>query len=155
MKPAKHLFFLLLAMQSCALQAQDSRFVEKNRLQSGWSDVQLPLGGEFEYGRSKADGRPKEVFMVGMPKRTLFVYLSAQEQKALWEMRQREIEKTQAQESVVVKKLVRHKSVVIEWPKVIVKGDQTCVPEIHFSDSPDWKEHLVCWNHWKKGIDNE
>jgi hypothetical protein len=31
-----------------------------------------------------------------------------------------------------------------EWPKVVVRADEICVPELASSDAADWRDHLVC-----------
>ena len=32
------------------------------------------------------------------------------------------------------------------WPKVVQQGDKVCVPKLDFSEQPDWRDHLWCFN---------
>jgi hypothetical protein len=87
----------------------------------------------------------------GAPKRDEFELFSAQEEEALWNLREAQ---RQAHARAMHPPAIRHaaqskpkRAPSIEWPKVVVSGGSTCVPTREFADSPQWREHLVCWNH--------
>jgi hypothetical protein len=104
-----------------------------------------PYGGEYVYSQGESsDGRTAQRFVLGKPVRTEFSLFSAKEEEALWALRQ---ERIQASQVSVPAHRATHtpRRLALDWPKVVVEGNTTCVPEAAFSEAPDWKSHLVCW----------
>ncbi|MDN4571863.1 hypothetical protein DBB29_24710 [Pandoraea cepalis] len=89
--------------------------------------------------------------MLGKVPRETFVLFSAQEEEALFRARSVKLaEIANAHRKHALKRATSHRSVQLDWPKVVIDGDRTCVPTPDFASAIDWKEHLVCWN---KGVE--
>jgi len=133
------------------VQSQDvaqGAFVYSDRV------MQLPLRARFAIG-----GRVRDDY----------TFFSPQEQEALLALRQRRQEEIR-QESRPLKSGTpvgasvgkRHEPAVARClpragleqavaPRIVARADSICVPELKFSDAPDWREHLVCT---KEGVEH-
>ena len=133
-----------------ARQSRDaSRFERQYGHEGGAAVIHEPFGGAYVYSQGgQSDGRMVQHLVLGRVPRTEFVLFSAEEELALWNLREkqrRDIER--ALEPVLpIRHTPRPQPVAINWPKVIVEGATTCVPETPFADQPDWASHLVCLN---------
>ena len=133
-----------------ARQSRDaSRFERQYGHEGGAAVIHEPFGGAYVYSQGgQSDGRMVQHLVLGRVPRTEFVLFSAEEELALWNLREkqrRDIER--ALEPVLpIHHAPRPQPVAINWPKVIVEGATTCVPETPFADQPDWASHLVCLN---------
>ncbi|WP_148046456.1 hypothetical protein [Ralstonia pseudosolanacearum] len=139
-------FFALLLTSSLGTAADaDIIYVKSGTYVAGAAAVRSTQGGEYVYGTELSDGRPAQRFMLGKPPRQSYDFFSAQEEAALWHMRQNQL----AALNQVPARSTRHHARphrVLNWPKVVVAGQRICVPRLPFAAATDWREHLVCWN---------
>jgi hypothetical protein len=134
--------------------------------------VAEPADGQFVYSSELLHARPGARFAVGATPRTDFVLFSAEEQRALDVLSERQEPAVPSQEqgAVVhsapssVLNLVRrrarhtHRAVAcpvdaktpagsaVSWPKVAHDGQRVCVPKLEFADQPDWRDHMWCFD---------
>jgi hypothetical protein len=86
-------------------------------------------------------------FIVGRPPRQTYDLFSAQEEDALSQMRADQLAAIGAsQQRARLRRTRFHAKPQVNWPKVVVVGDKTCVPTLSHASDPDWKDHLVCWS---------
>lgn len=123
----------------------DITYVNSGTYVAGAAVVRFPHGGEYVYGAPPSDGRPAQRFMIGKPERQSYDFFSAQEEAALWQMRQDQLTALNNVPAHVTRHRPRSHR-VLNWPKVVVAGPKVCVPRLAFATAPDWQEHLVCWN---------
>ncbi|PRZ44860.1 hypothetical protein BX589_14327 [Paraburkholderia fungorum] len=115
---------------------------------SGAAVIAPANGGAYVYSTAPFnDGRGTTRFMLGLPPRQNYDLFSAQEEAALWQMReaQRKVI-TQANARARTRHVHRGGSPKLNWPKVLLVGDKTCVPQTGFANASDWQQHVVCWS---------
>ena len=125
--------------------ATPTTFVAKQSTVGGAAIVEYSEAGEYVYASPKKDARPstKPVLMGPVPRQT-YRYFSRAEEQALLAFKNKKLaEQVKAQVIVSRKKHVA-KTNHYDWPKVVLVGDQICVPELASADATDWKEHLTC-----------
>jgi hypothetical protein len=113
---------------------------------SGAANVAPANGGEYVYGGGTADARTKSAaLLVGKPLRTDFSFISPAEEEAFVRMLgdRRAAEVRGALNLARAKVAAKRKELV--WPKVVLRGNEICVPELASSESVEWKEHLTCY----------
>lgn len=128
-----------------------SDFVRLDGYSFGWSTVASPQGGHYVFQAVTPPTRPQVRFPIGKVQRDQFDLFSAEEEAALWatlrhlesEEADRELANVRAQKKQVRKRSVQAKAVAPR-AKVVIRDGKVCVPEVAFSDSPDWRSHLVC-----------
>jgi hypothetical protein len=134
----------------------DGAFIAGARPLESAATVSSALGGEWLYRvpEPAADGRIRQRFTIGKPVRTEYSLFTGQEEAALWETREKllrpappPIEHHRGQRKTAAM------PVAIDWPKVQVSGDRTCVPAAGYSQAPDWLDHKICWNKGTRHVD--
>jgi len=153
-----------LAAQAAPSVPDDVAFQHKSALNGGAVVISLPNDGQYVYRADGTSPASPPAFMLGRPQRQDFKFLSQAEQAALWKYREdqraaqvaakREAEaraaslaaaaRAQALQVEHAAAAVPARQARINWPRVIVRGDETCVPVLSFSDAADWREHLTC-----------
>ncbi|UVA77160.1 hypothetical protein [Pandoraea commovens] len=130
-------------------------FAKQGPYSGGAAVVVPPNAGIYVYSVDGIDdGRRTQRFILGKVPRQNFVLFSAQEEDALFRVRAAKLAEIEAaRRKSVVRRASSHKNVQLNWPKVIVVGDRTCVPTPNFANSLDWKEHLVCWNEGAERVE--
>jgi hypothetical protein len=110
--------------------------------------IQQPQGGEYVYSSAlPADDRRPMRFMMGKPQREDYELFSGKEEAALVGMRDAELARiADAARARIRPRRISHPKPKLNWPKVVVIDDRTCVPELGYATAADWKDHLVCWN---------
>jgi hypothetical protein len=137
---------LLLFYVFCLpVSADQVSFVERGAYSSGAAVIEPADGGEYVNAPPAADrrGRSRAV-LVGQPMRQTYVFFSAQEEEALLRYRDRMLAEQLKQNVVTARKRHYAKTGNLNWPKVVVRADEICVPELASSEAADWREHLVC-----------
>ncbi|MAF04677.1 MULTISPECIES: hypothetical protein [Herbaspirillum] len=125
--------------------AQSTTYVAKDKGLSGSALVEYTGGGEFVYGESAKDSRQQaKPFLVGPVPRQSQTYFSAEEEQALLAFKNQKLAERVKKEVVVSRKRHVAKTKHYDWPKVVVQGDQVCVPELSSASATDWKDHLTC-----------
>jgi hypothetical protein len=145
-------FWASTALASALDASDDVGYIEQGTTGSGWVNVRPATDGIYVHGASKTKeaNRPDQVFMVGTPPRQDFVFLNAQEQEGIWRYRQAQREALRKAAKAALPHPVdiqtSHKKYLasLNWPRVVVEGNQVCVPDVEFSDAHDWKDHLLC-----------
>ena len=127
-----------------------SRFVWQLTRDAGGAVIQNAFGGEYVYSDLPeiADGRIAQRFSIGRPVRLEYTLFSAEEEEALWNLRDKERHRNDPPLRSLVHsaaKVSRAPMPNLNWPKVVALADRVCVPNKGFEDADDWREHLVCW----------
>lgn len=148
MKTLAPLITVLISLSFSSVSAQEfdaASYIKNEGYSSGWANISPPQGGMFVYTPASPDSRIKtQPFSIGRPKRQTYQLFSAQEEEALWLMREKKIMAAAAvQEKKGRRRIVRRS---LAWPKVVVRGPEICVPILDHSDSNDWQQHLTCWS---------
>lgn len=138
-----------------ATTADGITFAAKAPYVSGAAIVAPAKGGEYVYSaRPQNDGRGTLRFMLGHPPRQNYDLFSAQEEAALWRTREAQREVAAAAEQRGRVHAVRHHvGPKLNWPKVVLVGDKTCVPQTSFANASDWQQHLVCWSEGDRRVE--
>ena len=148
------LCFIANAATAAALDSLNNiGFVGREIYGSGVVNILPPADGEYELGTpNRTTGRP-EVFLMGKPARQDYVYFSAEEQEGLWRFREAKLDEQriareramrEAAHASARRKKPAARLAGLDWPRVIVNGNEVCVPVLDYSDSDDWREHLTC-----------
>ena len=126
------------------------RFVWQPTRDAGGAVIQYAFGGEYVYSDLPeiADGRIAQRFSIGRPVRLEYTLFSAEEEEALWNLRDKERHRNDPPIRSWVHsaaKVSRAPMSNLHWPKVVALVDRVCVPNKGFENADDWREHLVCW----------
>jgi hypothetical protein len=133
----------------------DGSFVESSRPVDSAAVVASPLGGDwlYRFPQPAPDGRPRQRFTIGKVQRTEYSLFTAQEEAALWETREKLLHPAPAPSPKHAVRKAVAPSPAIDWPKVQVMGDVTCVPAAGYGQSADWQAHKVCWNKGTRHVE--
>jgi hypothetical protein len=136
-------------------QRDASRFAWQYGHEAGGSTLHNPYGGQYVYSQTDLpDGRLPQLLILGKAVRDEYVLFSAQEEEALWKLREQLLREREP--APPVRHHAEHRRrLALDWPKVVVDGDETCVPESAFADSADWRGHLLCWLGGARLLRNE
>jgi hypothetical protein len=141
----KYLAFLLSMLCVSPAIGAPSGFVERGRYGSGSATIEPAVGGEYVYGEQANDARrPARAVLIGTAERQLYVFFSDQEEQALLNYRDRQLAKQLRVRTASAHAHPHRATMSLHWPKVVVCGDQICVPELASSEAADWRDHLVC-----------
>ena len=148
MKTFVSLITALISLSFSPARGQEfdaASYIKNEGYSSGWANIYPPQGGMYVYTPAAPDSRIKtQPFSIGRTKRQTYQLFSAQEEAALWLIRERKI---MAAAAVIQEKKGRRTfRRSLAWPKVVVRGTEICVPILGHSDSSDWKQHLTCWS---------
>jgi len=140
----KTLVFALAVLCGQALAAPTG-FAERARFGSGAAIVEPAAGGEYVHGRQVADSRVRTTpVLVQVPQRQAYVFFSPEEELALLNFRDQQLA-VRIKERVVASRQRHHRATAnFNWPKVVVRAEEICVPELASSEAADWRDHLVC-----------
>ena len=124
----------------------------------GGAVIESPQGGDYVYSNDiPDDGRRSQRLMLGKAPRPNFDLFSEKEEAALWQTREAMVAAEQAKRAQRARRVGHHAKRVarpiVNWPKVIVVGEKTCVPTREFAASSDWQKHLVCWDRGSRHVD--
>jgi hypothetical protein len=140
----KYLAFLLSTLCVSAI-AGPSGFAERGRYGSGAATIEPAAGGEYVYGDQASDARrPTRPVLIGTAERQLYVFFSDREEQALLNYRDQQLAKQLRDRAASSRPPHYRATVSLRWPKVVVRGDEICVPELASSEAADWRDHLVC-----------
>lgn len=157
MKKIKTLVAVIFGMPLavCAATVNDGvAFATRGEYMKGVVAVQPPQGGEYVYSSRPAEAsRPTLRFMMGKPQRDEYDLFSAQEEQALATVRAAELAKLEAAAHPRVLHVAHRARPKLNWPKVVVVDNRTCVPELGHASESDWQNHLVCWNSGDKRVE--
>jgi hypothetical protein len=135
---------VLLLLCAPALAAPGG-FAQRPPYASGAAVLEPAAGGEYVHGRPLSDARVRTRAVLAMPpERQVYTFFSAEEEQALLAYRDLQRARLSGQRVVVACAAHGRPHRGLDWPKVIVRAGQTCVPELASSESADWREHLVC-----------
>jgi hypothetical protein len=82
--------------------------------------------------------------LTAAPARQAYVFFSAEEELALLNYRDKQLASILKDRVVVARKRHYRATGKLDWPRVVVRADEVCVPELASSDAADWRDHLVC-----------
>lgn len=124
----------------------ESHFALRGPFASGAANVAPAVGGEYVYGRPVPDARPTtSAMLIGTPPRTDYTLLSPDEEEALVKMQDAQRLAEVRQSIMASRAQYRVKRPNLKWPKVVLRGQEVCVPELASSEADDWKDHLTCY----------
>ncbi len=137
--------------------SDNAEYMYSHPYASGAATINTPA--EYIYSAPLHDDRPvgAAAYTAGKVPRQTYDLYSAYREAALWQIREDQrialLKEHQGQVHHAHHRHTgkRHAHCVHHAPqaKVVILGDQTCVPQVEFADSRDWKDHLVCWNTGK------
>lgn len=131
---------------AAAADGTESHFALRGPFASGAANVAPAVGGEYVYGRSPADTRPATpALLIGTPVRTDYTLLSPDEEEALVKMQDAQRSAEIRRSLLTARGQYRAKRPNLQWPKVVLRGREVCVPELASSEAEDWKDHLTCY----------
>lgn len=124
----------------------------------GGAVIESPQGGDYVYSKDiPDDGRRPQRFMLGKAPRPNYDLFSEKEEAALWNTREAMVAAEQAKRAQRARRTGHHAKRAsrpsLNWPKVIVVGEKTCVPTREFATSPEWQKHLICWDRGSRHVD--
>lgn len=125
---------------------------------SGGAVIESPQGGDYVYSNDiPDDGRRPQRFMLGKAPRQNYDLFSEKEEAALWNTREAMVAAEQAKRARGARRTAHHAKRAalpnVNWPKVIVVGEKTCVPTREFAASSEWQKHLICWDRGSRHVD--
>jgi hypothetical protein len=122
---------------------------------SGAAVIAPADGGTYVYSSAPFnDRRGTARFMLGLPPRQDYDLFSAQEEAALWQTRESQRDAiAQASTRAHARRPHRVSAPRLNWPKVLLVGDKTCVPLTAFSNASDWQQHVVCWSSGDRRVE--
>lgn len=121
------------------------RYVWQVSQDGGAAEVRNPSGGVWAYMAGDSDdGRAHSRFALGKLQRTEYTLFSAEEEAALWTLKQQRLQPPPPTHRHARATPSHHDP--IAWPRVVLRGADTCVPTIASAEADDWQQHLVCWN---------
>jgi hypothetical protein len=122
---------------------------------SGEAIIAPAKAGAYVYSsHPQNDSRGTMRFMLGQAPRQNYDLFSAQEEAALWRTREMQREAVaQAEARARARHTHRKSAPKLDWPKVVLVGDKTCVPRTSFANAPDWQQHIVCWSSGDRRVE--
>ena len=133
-----------MAVASASAMGQGSYHLQESYM-SGAAIYVNPYGGDYFYLPMVNDGRPlTPPMLVSRPPRE-YEFFSAEEEEALTKLYDSEVSKRVKARLLAQRKAYLAKVSKYNWPKVVVEGNEICVPELASSESADWKSNLICY----------
>lgn len=145
-------YLISIVMICCPVSAgaTQSSYELKGIYASGAANIESSNVGEYVYKPIQADKRVSvPAFMTGPIERQSYDFFSAEEEQALIQYRDKQLAEFLKEKVIVRRKKHFKKTQNYIWPKVVVRETEICVPELVNSESPDWKEHLTCYQPGK------
>ena len=125
--------------------AESTSFVGIQKAVGGSAIVEFSDGGEYVYEAPQRDNRPStKPFLTGQVPRQTYRYFSLAEEQALLAFKSKKLAAQVKSEVVASRKKHVAKTQHFDWPRVVLKDNQVCVPELADADGSEWKEHLTC-----------
>lgn len=149
----KHFFLrilcigIFLMMKDVVASENQATYIVMKEASLGWVNINMPSDGMYVYGHDVQNRPFLQAFLIDKPTRQHFDFFSSQEEEALWNLYEEQVTDKKSTQIKTRKSLMRskHKTIKIDWPKVIVEDKKICVPKTDYADSVEWKEHLTCW----------
>lgn len=151
---------LLIAAIGCCVigvhaGSDNAEYMYSQPYASGAATINTPA--EYKYSAPLHDNRStgSAAYTAGKVQRQTYDLYSAYREAALWQIREDRrialIKDRQSQAHHVThpghtnKRHTHCTYPHVPQAKVVVLGEKTCVPQMEFAASPDWKAHLICW----------
>jgi len=135
----------LLSMLCVPVLGAPTGFAERGRYGSGAAIIEPAFGGEYVVGSQQPDRRVRTVpILLQAPQRQSYVFFSVEEEQALLNYRDQQLAARLKTHVVASRKQHVLATARFDWPKVVVRAGEICVPELASSDAVDWRDHLVC-----------
>jgi hypothetical protein len=136
---------LVFSMFCVPALAAPTGFAERARYGSGAAIIEPAVGGEYVHAQQLGDARMRtRPVLTAVPVRQSYVFFSAEEEQALLRYRDQQLASLLKERLVVARKRHYRATGKLDWPKVVVRADEICVPELASSEAADWRDHLVC-----------
>ena len=154
------LFAAGIAGSAQAGSGPESSWIPKTAATQGWVQIAPTAGGIYAYGAPpNAAPRGIQRLLISRVVRQDFDRLSAQQEQALWNYRQSQLDAQHTEVATTIsadapkRHLHRPRSGVANaskadsmlWPRYVIADGKTCVPRVEFAKADDWKNHLICW----------
>lgn len=122
-------------------------YAEKQVYSSGAGNVMPSYGGEYVYGEVVADGRREfPAMLLSSYVRHDYALFSYEEESELRALKDQKLAKFALEKEAAERKAYLAKVSKYDWPKIVVNGDQVCVPELASSEANNWKGKLTCYS---------
>lgn len=121
-------------------------YAEKRIYSSGAGNVMPSNGGEYVYGEGVADGRREfPAMLLSGYTRHDYVLFSYEEESELRALKDQKLAKFALEKEAAERKAYLAKVSKYDWPKIVINGEQVCVPELASSEAINWKDKLTCY----------
>lgn len=125
--------------------AAPARFEKSADQGAGWVNFSTPEG-QFVYGEPSSNrstmSAANKAFLIGGLERKDYEFFSYQEEEALWLVMQDQIAAMQPKPKRKPNHVLAAQK--MNWPKVVVRDSEVCVPVLESANAEDWREHLTC-----------
>lgn len=136
---------LFFAMACLPAAASPTGFAERGRYAGGAAIIEPAYGGEYVHADQWHDRRVRTgALLLQVPVRQTYVFFSVEEEEALLNFRDQQRAAADATRAASPVKPRSRPTMAIAWPKVVLRGDEICVPQLSSSEANDWRDHLVC-----------
>lgn len=112
---------------------------------SGAGNIQYQDGGTYIYGQQNDRRQKTQAIALEKSNRIDFELFTADEEEALTSMHDKILRDQLRDEQIRQRKAFIASAQKIDWPKVIRRDNQICVPVLASSEASDWKDHLTCY----------
>jgi len=124
----------------------DAHFSSLPTYSSGAANIHEVDGGTYVYGSQK-DFRPATLPVAIEPmRRRDYELVTLEEEEALLSMRNKALAERLRKDQIRKRKAYLANVKKMDWPKVVLKGSQICVPDLANAEAKDWKEYLICYS---------
>ncbi len=112
---------------------------------NGVANIQFPNGGTYFYSdQVPSPNRISPPVVMGVVKRNSWQFFAPDEEEALLHLRDKKLAELAKKKAISDRKAYLKQVSRYDWPKILLKDGQLCVPELASSEATDWKDHLIC-----------
>ena len=114
---------------------------------NGVANIQFPNGGTYFYSNTvPAPSWVGTPVVMGVIRRTQWQFFAPDEEEALLQLKDKKLAEIAKKNAIADRKAYLKQVSRYDWPKILLKNGQLCVPELASSEAKDWKKHLICTN---------
>lgn len=145
MKTYSSILILASVLHTTAALAIDAYHLQIPVHSSGSGNIKYQDGGTYIYGQQNDRRQKTQAVALEKSNRIDFELFTADEEEALTSMHDKILRDQLRDEQIRQRKAFIASAQKIDWPKVIRRDNQICVPVLASSEASDWKDHLTCY----------